>query len=191
MTTFVVVKKKGQIAIASDALVTFGETRLSHGYETNEKIFAIGSIVHRPGGQHGAFRGDAPRRCATSARTASSRVAHEVFDDLPEAAHGSEGALLPEPQGRRLRSLRVIADHRVDRQSERHLRRVLVSGSVQLRALLGHRLRPQLRARAMYASYDRLRTAQAIAETGIHAGAEFDKSSSLPVRVYAMAGHGE
>lgn len=42
MTTIVAVKKKGEIAIASDALVTFGETRLPHGYEVNQKIFAIG-----------------------------------------------------------------------------------------------------------------------------------------------------
>jgi len=39
MTTIVVVKKNRQIAIASDALVTFGETRLPHGYEVNDKIF--------------------------------------------------------------------------------------------------------------------------------------------------------
>ena len=42
MTTIVVVKKNGAIAIASDALVTFGETRLPHGYEVNEKIFRVG-----------------------------------------------------------------------------------------------------------------------------------------------------
>ena len=41
MTTIVVVKKNDEIAIASDALVTFGETRLPHGYEINEKIFRI------------------------------------------------------------------------------------------------------------------------------------------------------
>jgi ATP-dependent HslUV protease, peptidase subunit HslV len=42
VTTIVVVKKNNEIAIASDALVTFGETRLPHGYEVNEKIFRIG-----------------------------------------------------------------------------------------------------------------------------------------------------
>ena len=41
MTTIVVVKKGAEIAIASDALVTFGETRLPHGYEMNEKIFKV------------------------------------------------------------------------------------------------------------------------------------------------------
>ena len=33
MTTVVVVRKAGQVAIAGDSLVTFGDTRLPHGYE--------------------------------------------------------------------------------------------------------------------------------------------------------------
>ena len=30
------------MAIAADALVTFGDTRLAHGYEANDKVFRIG-----------------------------------------------------------------------------------------------------------------------------------------------------
>jgi len=41
MTTVVVVKKAGQIAIAADTLVTFGDTRLSNRYEDNTKIFKV------------------------------------------------------------------------------------------------------------------------------------------------------
>jgi len=41
MTTVVVVRKAGQIAIAADTLVTFGDTRLAHRYEDNTKIFRI------------------------------------------------------------------------------------------------------------------------------------------------------
>ena len=41
MTTVVVVKKAGQIAIAADTLVTFGDTRLAHRYEDNTKIFRV------------------------------------------------------------------------------------------------------------------------------------------------------
>jgi ATP-dependent HslUV protease, peptidase subunit HslV len=41
MTTIVVVKKAGEVAIASDALVTFGDTRLSGAYEANEKIIKV------------------------------------------------------------------------------------------------------------------------------------------------------
>jgi ATP-dependent protease HslVU (ClpYQ) peptidase subunit len=45
MTTIVVVKKNNQIAIAGDSLVTFGDTRLAHGYDTNEKIFKVGDSL--------------------------------------------------------------------------------------------------------------------------------------------------
>ena len=41
MTTVVVVKKAGQIAIAADTLVTFGDTRLAHRFEDNTKIFKV------------------------------------------------------------------------------------------------------------------------------------------------------
>jgi ATP-dependent HslUV protease subunit HslV len=41
MTTVVVVKKAGQIAIAADTLVTFGDTRLANRFEDNTKIFKV------------------------------------------------------------------------------------------------------------------------------------------------------
>ena len=41
MTTVVVVKKAGMVAIAADALVTFGDTRLPHRFEDNSKIFKV------------------------------------------------------------------------------------------------------------------------------------------------------
>ena len=40
---------------------------------------------------------------------------------------------------------------------------------------------------AMYAAYDRTASARRIAEIGVKAGAEFDKSSSLPARVFCVA----
>ena len=42
MTTVAVVRKGGQVAIAADTLVTFGDTRLAHGYEANDKLFRVG-----------------------------------------------------------------------------------------------------------------------------------------------------
>src|SRR5688572_22262638 len=42
MTTICVARMGGQVSIAADALVTFGDTRLSHGYEMNDKVFRIG-----------------------------------------------------------------------------------------------------------------------------------------------------
>jgi ATP-dependent protease HslVU (ClpYQ) peptidase subunit len=39
---------------------------------------------------------------------------------------------------------------------------------------------------AMYAAYERTRSARRIAELGIRAGCEFDKSSAAPVRVFSF-----
>ena len=41
MTTVVVVRKNGLVAIAADTLLTFGDTRLSHRLEDNSKIFRV------------------------------------------------------------------------------------------------------------------------------------------------------
>jgi ATP-dependent protease HslVU (ClpYQ) peptidase subunit len=41
MTTVVAVRKGGQVAMAADSLVTFGDTRLSHRSEANQKIFSV------------------------------------------------------------------------------------------------------------------------------------------------------
>ena len=42
MTTVVVARKGNTVAIAADTLVTFGDTRLGHGYEANLKMFKVG-----------------------------------------------------------------------------------------------------------------------------------------------------
>ncbi len=56
MSTVVVARQGNTVAIASDSLVTFGETRLPDGYEANTKMFSVGdsligtvgSIAHLP-----------------------------------------------------------------------------------------------------------------------------------------------
>ena len=45
MTTVVVVKKAGVVAIAADTLVTFGDTRLGSRFEENSKIFKIDTLA--------------------------------------------------------------------------------------------------------------------------------------------------
>ena len=43
------------MAIAADALVTFGDTRLAHGYEANDKVFRIGDSWIRMAGTTAHF----------------------------------------------------------------------------------------------------------------------------------------
>lgn len=84
MTTVVVVKKAGQVAIAADTLVTFGDTKLGHRFEDNSKIFRIdtpggpsyvgmaGTVAHFP----------ALRKAITSLPLADRKLGSkdEVFD---------------------------------------------------------------------------------------------------------------
>ena len=41
MTTEVAVLKGGQVVMAADSLVTFGDTRLSHRSEANQKLLIV------------------------------------------------------------------------------------------------------------------------------------------------------
>jgi ATP-dependent HslUV protease, peptidase subunit HslV len=40
---------------------------------------------------------------------------------------------------------------------------------------------------AMHTQYDQLNSAEAVAETGVNAGATFDKNSSLPLTLFTVA----
>jgi ATP-dependent HslUV protease, peptidase subunit HslV len=42
VTTVVVTRHANTVSIAADSLVTFGDTRLPHGYEANDKLFKVG-----------------------------------------------------------------------------------------------------------------------------------------------------
>ncbi|MCX8115565.1 MAG: MFS transporter, partial [Burkholderiaceae bacterium] len=84
MTTIVVVKKNNEIAIASDALVTFGETRLPHGYEVNEKIIRVGdSYIGLAGSTaHFAVLAEALRNLGEECRLGSRQQIFTTFQKL-------------------------------------------------------------------------------------------------------------
>src|SRR4030095_5831274 len=185
MTTIVVVKKKEQIAIASDALVTFGETRLPHGYETNEKVFAIGTSYIGLAGStaHFAVLTEALRKLGEDCKLESRQQVFSTFqklhtvlkeryflnpkeDDSDPYESSQITALIANPSGiYRVYSYREVFS----------FERFWGIGSGRNFAL-----------GAMYASYDRAKNARNVAEIGIKAGSEFDKSSSLPLRVFSF-----
>ncbi len=63
MTTITLVRRGRQVAIASDALVTFGDTRLSIGYEANQKVFKLGDTFFGMSVRPRTFRCCARRCC--------------------------------------------------------------------------------------------------------------------------------
>ncbi|MGH6610895.1 MAG: MFS transporter [Burkholderiaceae bacterium] len=186
MTTIVVVKKNGEIAIASDALVTFGETRLPHGYEVNEKIFTIGdSYIGLAGSTaHFVVLCEAMRQLADEIKLGSRQEVFTTFqrlhvvlkdkfflnpkeDDSDPYESSQITALIANPTG-----IYGVYSYREVFSFDRFWG----IGSGRNFAL-----------GAMYAAYDRAKSARNVAEIGIKAGAEFDKSSSLPLRVFSFS----
>lgn len=185
MTTCVVVRKNQEIAIASDSLVSFGDTRLSHTYEENEKIFPVGdayialagSAAHFPVmrkllaelGSAGQF-GDRAQVFDTYSRV------HEILkdkfflntkEDEDDPYESSQiTSLVASPGG-----IFGVYSYREVFCFERFWS----IGSGRSFAL-----------GAMYAVYDSDKSAREIAEIGVAAGAEFDKSSAGPFRVFTL-----
>ena len=185
MTTIVVVKKNDEIAIASDALVTFGETRLPHGYEVNEKIFSIGdSYIGLAGSTaHFVVLAEAMRHLSDECKLGSREQVFSTFqrlhvilkdrfflnpkeDDSDPYESSQITALIANPSG-----IYGVYSYREVFSFDRFWG----IGSGRNFAL-----------GAMYATYDRAKNARNVAEIGIKAGAEFDKSSSLPLRVFSF-----
>ncbi len=183
MTTVVVVKKGGSVAIAADSLVTFGDTRLAHGYEANEKLFQVGDHWVGMAGTTAHF--PVLRRALGSLppdelRLRSRDQVFETFlklhpklkdnfflntkeDDADPYESSQFTALIANDSG-----IYGVYSYREVFEFDRFW------GIGTGRAFaLG----------AMYAAYDRLKTAREIAELGCRAGCEFDKNSAPPVLV--------
>jgi ATP-dependent protease HslVU (ClpYQ) peptidase subunit len=183
MTTCVVVRKNNEIAIAADSLVTFGDTRLSNAYEANEKILKIGESYVTLAGTAAHF--PVMRKLLTEmgeeCRLGNRDEVFETFtkvhsilkdkyfintkEDEEDPYESSQiTCLIANPHGIfGVYSLREVFS----------FDRFWGIGSGRNFAL-----------GAMYAVYDTAKTAREIAEIGVQAGAEFDKSSSAPFRTF-------
>ena len=184
MTTVVVVRKGGSIAIASDALVTFGETRLPGSYEANEKIIKVGNSYIGMAGSTAHF--EVMRRVLMAMDKPRLNSRHDVFetflrahailkerfflnpkeeeDDPYESSQIT--ALIANPSG-----IFGVYSYREVFSFERFW----AIGSGRSFAL-----------GAMFTAYGAQKSAKAIAMTGVRAGIEFDKSSGGPIRVHTM-----
>jgi ATP-dependent protease HslVU (ClpYQ) peptidase subunit len=186
MTTLVVVRKGAEAAIGSDALVTFGDTRLPHGYEGNEKIFRVGdSLIGLAGSTaHFAVLAEALRglgeECRLDGREAvfgTFQKLHKVLkeqyflnpkeDDSDPYESSQITALIANPSG-----IYGVYSYREVFVFDRFW--ALGSGR---NFALG----------AMYAAWGKARSAKAVARLGVDAGCEFDKSSAAPARIFTIA----
>jgi len=190
MTTVVVVKKAGQVAIAADSLVTFGDTRLSERYEANSKIIALdtpvgvtyvgaaGTVAHFP----------VLRKALTSLPKDQLLLGSkdEVFDTFTRL----------HPLLKETFFLQTKEDDNDPYESSQFT--VLIANATGIYGLYSYREVFEFKEfwgvgsgrafalGAMQAVWDKAKTAKEVAMAGISAGCEFDKNSSLPAQVFTV-----
>lgn len=190
MTTVVVVKKAGQVAIAADTLVTFGDTRLGHRYEGNSKLFRIeapsgpsyvgiaGTVAHFP--------------VLRKAMTALPReqlllgTKDEVFDTFTKL----------HPMLKETFYLQTKEDDNDPYESSQFS--VVIANATGIYGLYSYREVFEFNEfwgigsgrgfalGAMYAVWDKARGAREVAAAGMRAGCEFDKNSGAPVEMFSL-----
>jgi ATP-dependent protease HslVU (ClpYQ) peptidase subunit len=180
----VVVARKGDtLAIASDSLVTFGETRLPPGYEANDKLFslagstigAVGSTAHLP-----VLRDALSALPKDELQLHSRQGLFETFvrlhPKLKERFFLNTKEQDSDPYESSQFSIVIANVHGIfGVESYREVfefERFWAIGSGRRFALGG-----------MHAAYAKARTAREVAVAGVLAGCEFDTSSAGPVRV--------
>ncbi|MBI3367286.1 MAG: MFS transporter [Burkholderiales bacterium] len=186
MTTITVARKGGQVAIAADALVTFGDTRLAHGYEANDKLFRIGDSWIGMAGTTAHF--PVLRRALGNLPTDELKLHSRdaVFDTflklhpkLKEQFFLNTKEEDADPyESSQFTVLIVNASGIFGVYSYREVfefERFWAIGSGRSFAL-----------GAMHATWDKARSARDVVEAGIKAGCEFDKNSAGPVKAHIL-----
>lgn len=186
MTTVVVVRKAGQVAIAGDSLVTFGDTRLPHGYESNEKLFKVGdswigmagTTAHFPVLRR-ALNWLAPEDLKLHSRDEVFDTFLKIHPKLKEVFYLNTKEEDADPyESSQLTALIANGSGIYGVYSYREVfefDRFWAIGSGRAFAL-----------GAMYTAFGRAKTARELAEIGVKAGCEFDKNSDGPVKVQTI-----
>ena len=190
MTTLVVVKKAGQVAIAADTLVTFGDTSLTHRFEDNSKIFR----VETPAG--GSFIGMA----GTVAHFPALRKAMAALpkDQLMLGSKDEvyDTFLKLHPLLKETFFLQTKEDDSDPYESSQFT--VVIANSAGIFGLYSYREVFEFKEfwgigsgrsfalGAMHAAWDKVKTAREVALVGASAGCEFDKNSAGPVDVFTL-----
>ena len=183
MSTVVVARVGGTLAIASDSLVTFGETRLPVGYEANDKLFmidgsligAVGSVAHLPVLRQ-ALAALAPEERRLHTREGLFETFMRLHPKLKDRFFLNTKEHDSDPYESSQFSILVANRHGIfGVESYREVfefERFWAIGSGR-RFALG----------AMHAVFGRAKTAREVAMAGVLAGCEFDTSSAGPVHV--------
>jgi ATP-dependent protease HslVU (ClpYQ) peptidase subunit len=190
VTTLVVVKKAGQVVMAADTLVTFGDTALPQRYEANSKIFKVdtpsgisyvgmaGTVAHFP----------ALRKAMAALPKADLKLSSkdEVYDTF----------LKLHPLLKETFFLQTKEDDNDPYESMQFT--VVIANSSGIYGLYSYREIFEFKEfwgigsgrsfalGAMHAVWGSAKTAKEVALAGMHAGCEFDKNSGGPIDVYSV-----
>ena len=186
MTTLVVVRKGNQVAIASDSLVTFGDTRLGADYEANDKLFKVGDSWVGMAGTTAHF--PVLRRALASLPPEELKLhsRDEVFDTF----------LKLHPKLKETYFLNAKEEDADPYESSQFTALIAnpagIFGVYSYREVFGFErfwsvgTGRSFALGAMHAMYDKSRSARELAEIGVRAGCEFDKNSSGPIRAHTI-----
>jgi ATP-dependent protease HslVU (ClpYQ) peptidase subunit len=179
------VRKNDEIAIASDSLVTFGDTRLSNAYEANNKMFQIGESYITLAGSAAHF--PVMRKLLTGMEEdCKLGTRDEVFDTFSKVHQ-----ILKE-------NFFLNTKEEDDDPYESSQIAALIANPSGIYGVYSYRevfcfdrfwgigSGRNFALGAMYAAYDKVATAREVAEIGVNAGAEFDKSSAGPFRIVSF-----
>lgn len=190
MTTVVVVKKAGQVAIAADTLVTFGDTRLSNRFEANSKLFKVDT----PAG---------PSYVGIAGTVAHFPVLRKAMVALPkdQLLLGSKDEVFDtftrlHPLLKETFFLQTKEDDNDPYESSQFS--VVIANATGIYGLYSYReifefnefwgigSGRSFALGAMHAVWNKVKTAREIATIGLTAGCEFDKNSGGPIEVFTL-----
>jgi ATP-dependent HslUV protease, peptidase subunit HslV len=186
MTTVVVVRKGGTVAIASDSLVTFGDTRLDASYEANDKLFKVGGSWIGMSGTTAHFPVLRRALATLPADELKLNSRDEVFDTF----------LKLHPKLKETYFLNPKEEDADPYESSQFT--ALIANAAGIFGVYSYRevfefdrfwsvgTGRSFALGAMYANYDKAKSARELAELGVRAGCEFDKNSSGPVRAHTI-----
>ncbi|MBK9595334.1 MAG: MFS transporter [Rhodocyclales bacterium] len=185
MTTLVAVKKNGMAAIAADSLTTFGDTRLGRQYKgEHDKILEInGSFIGLCGSSAHPLVISSLLPKLEDARLGSRMEVYETFRRLHPILK-EQGYLNPkEDEDDPYESSQITA---------------LIVNNTGIYGVYSYRevfdydrfwgigSGRNFALGAMFAAYDRCKTAADVAKIGVEAGAEFDTATQGPIVLHTV-----
>ncbi|MBI4988449.1 MAG: MFS transporter [Rhodocyclales bacterium] len=185
MTTIVAVKKNGTVAIAADSLTTFGDTRLGRQYKgEHDKILEInGSFIGLCGSSAHPLVISSLLPKLEDVRLGSRMEVYETFRRLHPILK-EQGYLNPkEDEDDPYESSQITA---------------IIANSSGIYGVYSYRevfdydrfwgigSGRNFALGAMFAAYDRCKTAAEVAKIGVMAGAEFDTATQGPIVLHTV-----